>query len=129
MGAFSSVTELSNQFSTKHRKAVVSAVGPASYDTNGSVIDLSALAGGGFTKVHGVRLIGVGAHAADKYHATFIPGASYSPSTGTLKLRDMTNVIGGTVSGGTITVAAPVSEVASTTDLSGVTFVFEVIGL
>ena len=45
MGAFTSVTQLSNELGTHERRAVVTAVGPASYDAGGSVIDLSSLAG------------------------------------------------------------------------------------
>lgn len=105
------------------KRAVIECTGPASYDTNGSVIDLSSantvLTGlnneSAFTAVRGVARLGVSPHASDKYMPAFVPGASGSPSTGTIKLRDLS--------------AASDAEVASTTDLSATTFVFEVCGV
>ena len=120
MGAFTVTAELQNEFGTKSRKAVITATGPASDDTNGSVLDLSSLAGGGFTKVHGVTRVGVAAHANDKYLTAFVPGSSYDPATGKLKVRNALIVTTGT--------PGSLDEVASTTDLSAVTFVLEVIG-
>ena len=81
----------------------------------------SALTGGGFTKVHGVTRVGVAAHGNDKYLMSFVPGSSYDPATGKLKVRNALTVTTGT--------PGSLDEVASTTDLSGVTFVLEVIGL
>jgi DNA polymerase-3 subunit beta len=52
--------------------------------------------------------------ASDKYRLAFVPGASYSPSTGLLKARDLS--------------AASDAEVSSTTDLSGTTWVLELVG-
>jgi len=114
MSAFAISAELQNEFGTKSRRAIITATGPSSYDTNGSAIDLSAVTGGGFTKVHGVRLVGVSAHANDKYHVQFIPAASYGTSP-TLKVRDLS--------------AASDAEVSSTTDLSAVALILEVIGV
>lgn len=119
MGAFTVVAELQNELGTKSRKAVITATGPASYDTNGSTIDLSALTGGGFTKVHGVTRVGIAAHGNDKYLMSFVPGSSYDP-VGKLKVRNATIVTTGT--------PGSLDEVPSTTDLSGVTFILEVIG-
>lgn len=120
MSAFAVVAELQNELGTKSRKAVITATGPSSYDTHGSTIDLSALTGGGFTKVHGVTRVGVAAHGNDKYLMSFVPGSSYDPATGKLKVRNALTVTTGT--------PGSLDEVASTTDLSGVTFILEVIG-
>lgn len=120
MSAFSA-SELSNELHGKQRRAVVLVTGTASYDTNGSVIDLSALTSGGFTKVHGAKLIGVGAHTSDKYLMTFVPAASYAAATGTIKVRNALIVTTGT--------PGSLDEIASTTDLSALTFVFEVVGV
>lgn len=114
MGAFTSVTQISNELHTHGRRAVVTAVGPASYDAGGSVIDLSALTGGGFNKVHGVTLIGQGTAANDRYQPTFIHAAAYAAATGKLKVRDIN---------------ATDSAAEASGDLSAVTFVLEVIGL
>lgn len=114
MSAHTFVAELQNEFGTKTRRAIITATGSASYDTNGSVLDCSAITGGGFTKVHGIRQVGISAHGNDKYHLTFVPAASYGTSP-TIKVRDLS--------------AASDAEVSSTTDLSGVTFILEVIGV
>jgi hypothetical protein len=58
--------------------AVVTATAPAFYDAGGSVIDLSSLASGGFTKVYGVDLIGQATAASDRYQPTFVPAAAYA---------------------------------------------------
>lgn len=89
---------------------ILTIAGSASYDTGGSVLDLSDL----FTKLYGVEIIGVGVAASSKYKGTFIPGASDSPSGGKIKLNDVT--------------AASGAEVASTTDLSALTFVVRATG-
>ena len=113
MGAFTSVTQLSNELGTHERRAVVTAVGPASYDAGGSTIDLSSLAGGGFSKVYGVKLISQPTAANDKYQPTFINAASYAAATGKLKIRDVS------ASG----------DAEASGDLSAVTFVLEVTGI
>lgn len=118
--SFAVTTELSNELSSKQRRAVLLITGTASYDTNGSVVDLSALPGGGFTKVHGAKVIGVGAHASDKYLFTFVPAASYAAATGKLKVRNALIVTTGT--------PGSLDEISSTTDLSALTFVLEVVG-
>lgn len=94
------------------KRAIIDVTGPASYDTNGSLIDLSATFP---SKVLGVTVIATSPHASDKYRAMFIPGASDGPTLGKLKIRDLS--------------AASDAEVASTTDLSGTTFRIEAVGL
>jgi hypothetical protein len=113
MGAFTSVTQLSNEFGVHERRAVITAVGPASYDAGGSTIDLSSLAGGGFSKVYGVKLIGQPTAASDRYQLTFITAASYGAATGKLKVRDINAA----------------SDAEASGDLSAVTFVLEVTGV
>ena len=114
MGAFTSVVEVANELGTKLRTAVVTATAPASYDAGGSVIDLSALTSGGFTKVYGVDLIGQVTAASDRYQPTFIPAAAYAAATGKLKIRDINSTDAAAEASG---------------DLSAVTLVLEVTGV
>lgn len=109
MGAFTSVTLLNGpDYGTGSKTATFTAVAPASYDAGGSVIDLSSH----FTLVHGVEVIGQPTHGNDKYYATFIPAAAYAPSTGKLKIRDLTAA----------------SDAEASGDLSAVSFVVRVTG-
>jgi hypothetical protein len=114
MGAIAVTTVLSNDLSTKARKAVLLLTLPASYDTGGSVLDLSAITGGGFTKVFGVSQLGIAA-ASDKYRLSFVPAASYAAATPLVKIRDLS--------------AASDAEVSGATDLSAITTVVEVTGV
>lgn len=93
------------------KSAIVDVAGSASYDTAGSLVDLSGIFP---SKVHGVKVIAVSPHGSDKYRAVYIPGASNAPALGKLKVRDLT--------------AASDAEVTSTTDLSATTFTLEVLG-
>lgn len=108
---------LSNELHTHGRRAVIVITGSASYATGGDTIDLSALAGGGFTKVHGVNFLamGIGGAANDKYRLAYVPAAAYAPATGVLKIRDLS--------------AASDAEVTATTDLSAVSWIAEVVGV
>lgn len=81
------------------KRVILSATGPTSYDAGGSVLNVSsgnatltALRNGpdaAFTKVHGVRQIGVSPAASDRYHSTYVRAAEGAPATGVVKLRDM----------------------------------------
>ena len=113
MGAVTITTQLANEFNTSSRRATLLLTLPASYDAGGSVLDLSALTGGGFTKVYGVDLIGQPTAASDRYHPTYIPAALYAPATGLLKVRDLQAAADAEASG----------------DLSAVTMLVEVIGI
>lgn len=95
------------------KRVLVEVAGTASYDTHGSVLNASSI-GPGFSKLHGVNVMSVSLAASDKYRLAFVPGASYSPSTGLLKVRDLS--------------AASDAEVAGSTDLSGTTWVLELVG-
>ena len=94
----------------------------ASYDTNGSPLDLSSsnttLTGlnpmAAFTRVDGVNFIGVNPHGSAKYQPAYVRAASGAPATGTIKAHDVT--------------ASSGAEVSSTTDLSATTFFVEVFG-
>jgi hypothetical protein len=86
------------------KTALVTITGSASYDTGGSLIDLSAY----FTKVRGAQAISASTAALSKYKFTFIPGASDGAALGKLKVNDVT--------------AASGAEVSSTTDLSAGTY-------
>lgn len=116
MGTVANTTLLSNQLDTMNRRAVLLVTGSASYATGGDTIDLSAVTGGGFTKVYGVKLIGQPTAASDRYHPTFVPAAAYAAATGKLKIRDLN-------------ATDSAAEVSNTTDLSAVTWVFEVTGV
>jgi len=114
MGAIAITTQHVNVLASKQRRAVLLLTLPASYDTGGSALDLSALTDGGFVKVHGLTVLSIAA-ANDKYNLSLVPGSGYSPSTCLVKIRDLS--------------AASDAEVASTTDLSAVTVTVEVVGL
>lgn len=109
---------LTNDLLTHSRVATVVITGSSSYATGGDTIDLSAITGGGFTKVHGVSFLGVGVSGAanDKYRLAYVPAASYAAATGKIKIRDLSTTDSAT-------------EVSNTTDLSGVTWLAQVIGV
>jgi len=86
------------------KTALVNVTGSASYDTGGSLVDLSAY----FTKVRGAHAISASGAALSKYKFTFIPGASDGAALGKLKVNDVT--------------AASGAEVSNTTDLSAGTY-------
>lgn len=116
MGAFTSVTPVGRASNFEGRKVlIVTAVGPASYDANGSEIDLGTSTHGlldGFTTASGAMCIKVAGTGADKYIATAVAGAS----SHTLKIvvRDAE----------AMTAAAEVSG-----DISGLTFTFVCYGI
>ena len=94
------------------KKAVITITGTASYDTGGSTLDLSSLFP---SKVYGLREIAVSPHGSAKYKLSFVPGSSYDPATGKIKIHDVT--------------AASGAEVTSTTDLHATTWTLEVTGV
>ena len=104
------------------KRAVLSATGTASYDTNGRLIDLSSvntvLTGldpmAAFNRVDAVNFCGVNPHGSDIYRPAYVRAASGAPATGTIKVRDLS--------------AASDAEIASTTDIHTTTFFLEVIG-
>lgn len=110
------------------KRVVLTATGPASYDTNGSLIDLSSVnttltgfvSDAAMVRVTGVKVVGVSPAASDRYHCTYIPAALGAPATGLIKVRDLDTTGSGSTDG--------VIQVASTTDLSGTTFYLEVTG-
>lgn len=106
-----SSTALRSEVNNGVKTVVVEVTGTASYDTGGSVADLSSHFS---SKVYGAKLLAVSPHASGKYRPSFIPGSSYAVATGKVKLYDIT--------------ANPGAEVTSTTDLSATTFTFEVTG-
>lgn len=116
MGAFTSVTCVAFT-SGPIKRAVVTALGPASYDAGGSTIDLSSAVSGldganTFTKVWGLNRLGVSAHASSKYGIAYVPAASNAPATGKIKLDDLIQATPAEFSG----------------DASGTTFTFEIVG-
>lgn len=109
MTAFTSVSVLSPLNAVGGKCIVLSATGPSSYDTGGSVIDLSVSTLGaesGLTNVRGVLIIGMGASGSAKFLGLYLAGAS--AALGKLLLRDLT--------------AASDAEVTNATDLSTHTF-------
>jgi len=86
MGAFTSVTVLGRSTDAQgFKRVVVSAVGPASYDAGGSVIDLTTATLGvldGFTTVIGGTLLRAehtSAASSIKYFASVVAGTGASP--------------------------------------------------
>ncbi len=126
MSAFTATSVLSvSSVGDGARKCVVlTATGPSSYDTAGSVLDLSSantvLAALNnesiFVAVHSANLVGVAAAASDRYACTYVRATSGAPATGKFKIRDLGAA------------PTPAVEVTSTTDLSAVVFIFEVVG-
>jgi hypothetical protein len=102
-----------------HKVRRFTVAGTASYDTGGSVIDLSTTTLGldnGFTVVHGVSVLGVAAAASDRYQPVYVRASAGAAATGKLKVRDADD-------------ATAMSEVGSTDDLSTHTFIIEVTGV
>jgi hypothetical protein len=115
MGAFTYGTVTRVNPSSNGKTVEFSVTGPASYDANGSVIDLSVATRGaweGFTVLYDVEQVSIGAHGNDKYRLMFVPGSSGAAATGTLKVRDLTAA----------------SDAEASGDLSGVTFYLRATG-
>jgi len=87
------------------KQTYVQITGSASYDTGGSVLDLSDYFG------DEVRAIIPATQGTTEYQLTYIPDTGNAPSTGKVAVFD---------GGGT--------QVSSTTDLSGVTYDLIVVG-
>lgn len=124
MGALTITSVLkANNLGGRHKSVIFTATGPASYDTNGSVLNLSSgntvLTGldplASFEGIHGVRCLGVAAHGSDRHQPVYVRASGGAAATGTVKVRDAA-------------AGAAMSEVASTTDLSSHTFIFEATG-
>ena len=94
MGAFTSVTFVGASSLDVLKTVTCTATAPASYDANGSVIDLST-AGGlgalyGFTRVDAVMVGGItSAHTTDPYRVLYVRAAAGAAASGTLKIRDL----------------------------------------
>lgn len=116
MSAFAAPTALQVMSAGGLKTVIASVVGTASYDTGGSVIDLSVATLGawaGFSEVYSVKQCGK-AVATVQYQLEFIPAASGAAATGKLYARDLT--------------AASDAQLANTTDLSATTFYLEISG-
>lgn len=130
MGAFTitAILGLTSGGPGAQKRMTFQATGPASYDTNGSVLDLSSANSAlvaldpqaPFTRVDALALCATNPHGSDKYLPRYVRASSGAPATGTVKVRNAVTVTTGT--------PGSVDEVASTTDLSGTTFTFEAIG-
>jgi hypothetical protein len=111
MGAFTATTQVSAA-SGSPKVVVFTALGPASYDTGGSVIDLSVATLGaftGFTTVHSASV--VSSNAAHTYN--FIRGAA---NAGKIVVFNAAAADGG-------------DELANATDISGTTVRVTVVGV
>lgn len=90
MGAFTSVSVLAGSDAGGIKTRIVTATGPASYDSGGSVIDLSstglANAYDGFVLVYGGRCISNEDATDCTYLAEYIAAAAYAPATGKLRI-------------------------------------------
>jgi hypothetical protein len=114
MGAFTSATQLSPSAGVP-KVGTFSAVGPASYDTGGSVIDLSVAtlgAGIGFVRVDNVMVTS----SSSAHSFNYVRAASGAAATGKIVVKSDALADGG-------------DEVAGSTSLSGVTFYLTVSGV
>lgn len=84
MGAFTSVTFVKEiDHGTNSREILLTAVAPASYDANGSTIDLSTW----FAEVFECKLAGRpigGATAGAGFDVIYVPATAYAAATGKL---------------------------------------------
>ena len=111
MSAFTvATTPLAVQTLLEERRASVVVTGTASYDTNGSTVNVGALP----SACHGMEVLSVSAHGSAKYRLVYTPAGSYAPATGKIKVFDIST--------------DPAAEVSSTTDLSATTWVVEFVG-
>lgn len=89
MGAFTSVTFVAEKdYGTNSRSIFVSAVGPASYDADGSTIDLSTW----FTVVYKVKLAGRapgGSTAGCGFDVIYKPATAYAAASGKLVISNI----------------------------------------
>ena len=92
MGALTITSVLkADNIGTRHKSVIFTATGPASYDTNGSVLHLGSgntvLTGldplASFEAVHGVRCLGVAAHGSDRYQPVYVRASGGAAATGT----------------------------------------------
>lgn len=114
MGAFTVTTTVVQKQPGACKEATVTITGPASYDTGGSVADLSHANFGSLTAVHGAHVISNTAIGDAKYQLAYIPAAAGAPGTGKFAVFDMTQ--------------HPGAEVPSTTNLSGSSWNVKVFG-
>lgn len=91
MGAFTSVTHIATlNDGTGSRRILISAVCPATYDANGSTIDVSEAtlgSGHGLAICWSIKLAGraiAGATAGAGYDVCYVPAAAYDAATGKL---------------------------------------------
>lgn len=96
------------------KRVAFSILGPTSYDTGGSLIDLSSTGGlgaeWGFNLVHGVQCAGMTPVASHKYVPCYLRAAAGAPATGKVTLYDHT--------------LHPGAQVAATEALDATTFHF-----
>lgn len=99
-----------------NKELILDVTGPTSYDTGGSIVDLSvsSLGASAMVKVYAIDLVGVGASTV-KHTMVPVVGASNSPSLWKLMVFDAAVADGG-------------DEVANTTNLSGNTYRIQVSG-
>lgn len=112
MGAYTSVTTVGSGAMGTSKQVSFTLVGPASYDTGGSIVDLSTTTLGvelGFTTINSVVVNSNNVKHTTNYKA----GAS--AALGKISVMDNSVADGG-------------DEVANTTDLSGTTFNITVTG-
>jgi hypothetical protein len=89
MGAFTGTTWIADlDIGSNSKTSLISAVAPASYDANGSILDLSEAtlgSGHGFAVVYSVKNAGLpvaGTKANSSYRATYAPATDYAAATG-----------------------------------------------
>lgn len=122
MSAFTIVSVLSCDLGPvgAGKSAVITATGPASYDTGGSVLDLSTAsavlvaASAAFAVVDGVDVVGSTAAASQTMVPMYVRAALGAPATGVLAIQNLA--------------VDPVAQIGAATDLSGTTWIFRVYG-
>lgn len=93
------------------REAIITVTGSTSYDTGGSVLDLSTLTGA--TAIRGLVQVNVTPVGSAKYLTAYLAAAAGAPGTGKVVVYDVTQ--------------HPGAEVVATTALNGTTWTFKVL--
>jgi len=96
MSAHSLVSTLQLETLFGIKVAVVTFTGSSSYDAGGSTLDLSTLFP---SKVYGAAQLGVSPHGSAKYQPAYVPAAQNAPSSGKVKIHDITASSGAEASG------------------------------
>lgn len=98
MSAFTAPTVKTRLDGGTGKCIIYSITGTASYDSDGSTVDLSAATLGawdGFNEVFAAAIVGFAAAADTQYLAQYVIGSSGAPATGKLVVYDLTGGVSG----------------------------------